>query len=172
METDKSGDILNNPEVQKLIDQQVTKGINTYKSNVLPKEIEKAINEKKIDSEKEELKKQVEALKLKEKREQLKRETIEIANQEGIPGELAELVIGYDIEESKKNIAALKNHINTIVQPQVDAEINKRFDGKVPAASVKESHVDFNNMSVEEIRNLDDASFKSAFTTLKPIGKF
>lgn len=114
--------LASNKIVKSSLDSAISKGVEAFKKNKMPKEIEKAIEERENQS------KDPVALELAQLKKELAKEklvgkyTNELAK-EGL-SEFADLLLNTDDEEViTKNIELLKNNVTTLVTKQVETTL-------------------------------------------------
>ena len=116
-------------------DKTATKGIETWRANNLPKVVEEEIS-KRYPAETPEQKKLKEMeqklaqMEHQAKRATLKAQALTLANEEGIPAQLIDFVIGDDEETTKKNLALVKSVFTA--QMQAAAQTHFQNGGRKP----------------------------------------
>ncbi len=117
--------------LQPKFDKKVTQAIETYKNNTLPKLVEEEFN-KKFNNETPEqkqlraLQEKLDKMESEKQRETLLNQAIIEGNNMGISPNITKYVLGNSIEETRLNLMAVQNEINSIVQKEVE----QRLQGK------------------------------------------
>lgn len=115
------------PMIQPLVDAQVTKGIETFKTNNLPTLIEDEVNKRNpskspAEIEVDKLRKEIEDERKGRTRETLKNKALEIASEKGLPKGMLDLLIGEDEESTLVNLSLLETDFTAAIQAGVDAK--------------------------------------------------
>jgi hypothetical protein len=141
---DNVGELIENNEVLKSYrDQYFTKGLETWKQNNLQKIVEekvKEINPEESDEQKQirELKEMVENEKKARQRESLKSFVIKSLNEEDLPLEPADYLIGEDEEQTKTIVEKYKQAIKND-RKKVSEQLLKQY-GREPAETPDDSN--------------------------------
>lgn len=102
-------------------DKTVTKGLETWKANSLPKILDEEIS-KRFPAETPEQKKlkeleqQLAQMERQARRATLKAQALGVAGQHNIPADLVDFLIGEDEETTQKNIEKAKTALNSLLQ--------------------------------------------------------
>lgn len=115
------------PMIQPLVDAQVTKGIETFKTNNLPTLIDDEVNKRNpskspAEIELEKLRTQFEDSENARTRETLKNKALSIAGEKKLPTGLLDYFLGKDEETTVANLAALEAEFTAGIQAGVDAK--------------------------------------------------
>ncbi|MBM7836435.1 DUF4355 domain-containing protein [Clostridium sardiniense] len=123
--------LASNKEIQGLVDQKVTKGIETFKTNSMEKLIEAEVLKR---TKKEETPEQKAIRELQEKltnmeKEKTKAEMVskfkDTLSEKKIPGDLINFMLGEDDDTTNANITLFENSM----KDYIDSQVNDRLNG-------------------------------------------
>lgn len=152
--------LASNKDIQGLMDGKVTKAIDTFKSNTMPKLIEaevlKATNKKETPEQKKirELEERLDKADKKSARAEMVSKFKDILTEKNIPVNLIDFVLGEDEEATNANITLFENSMQSYINSQVQSKLNGGYKPpkKEGIATVKtyESLLQNDNLSMEE----------------------
>ncbi|WP_164670959.1 DUF4355 domain-containing protein [Virgibacillus doumboii] len=128
---------LDTPEGKKLLqprlDQNFTKGLNTWKEKNLQKLIDEAVKEANPDETPEqkrirELEEKIQQTEKESQHEKLMNKAVSHASEKGLPTDIVSFFIGEDEETTMKNLETLEEKYNAAISKGVDEKFKK--DGR------------------------------------------
>ncbi len=152
--------LASNKEIQGFVDSKVTKGIETFKTNTMPKlidaEVSKRTNKEETPVEKElrEMKAEFESMKKEKARAEMVAKYKDTLSEKKIPSKLIDFVLGEDEETTNANIELFENSMKSYIDSQVSERLNGGYvppkdDGKV-TTNTYEQLLQKDNLSLEE----------------------
>ncbi|MDM0716974.1 DUF4355 domain-containing protein [Clostridium perfringens] len=153
--------LASNKEIQGFVDSKVTKGIETFKTNTMPKlidaEVLKRTNKEETPVEKElrEMKAEFESMKKEKARAEMVAKYKDTLSEKNIPSKLIDFVLGEDEETTNANISLFEDSMKSYIDSQVSERLN---GGYVPP---KEDR-DISKSTYEQLLQKDDLSLEEA----------
>ena len=161
LDTDGFKELLaSNKDIQGLVDSKVTKGIETFKTNTMPKLIDAEVLKRSGAAETPEAKAIRE---LQEKLEKMEKEKVraemvakfkDTLVEKNIPGTLIDFVLGENEEATNANITLFENSMQSYVNNQVQNKLNNGYkppkEEEPAAAKTYESLLQNDNLSMDE----------------------
>lgn len=123
--------LASNKEIQGLMDGKVTKAIDTFKSNTMPKLIEaevlKATNKKETPEQKaiRELQEKLAVMEKDKARAEMVAKYKDTLSEKNIPSKMMDFLLGSDDDTTKANIELFENSMKTYI----DDKVNERLNG-------------------------------------------
>ncbi|EPB8152523.1 DUF4355 domain-containing protein [Clostridium perfringens] len=153
--------LASNKEIQGFVDSKVTKGIETFKTNTMPKlidaEVLKRTNKEETPVEKElrEMKAEFESMKKEKARAEMVAKYKDTLSEKNIPSKLIDFVLGEDEETTNANISLFEDSMKSYIDSQVSERLN---GGYVPP---KEDR-NISKSTYEQLLQKDDLSLEEA----------
>ena len=152
--------LASNKDIQGLVDSKVTKGIETFKTNTMPKLIEAEVLKRSGAAETpeqkaiRELQEKLENMEKEKSRAEMVAKFKDTLVEKNIPGKLIDFVLGDDEDSTSANITlfedTMKSYINNQVQNKLNGGYKPPKQEETATAKTYESLLNNDNLSMEE----------------------
>ncbi|EOU1120049.1 DUF4355 domain-containing protein [Clostridium perfringens] len=153
--------LASNKEIQGFVDSKVTKGIETFKTNTMPKlidaEVLKRTNKEETPVEKElrEMKAEFESMKKEKARAEMVAKYKDTLSEKNIPSKLIDFVLGEDEETTNANISLFEDSMKSYIDSQVSERLNGGYVPPKDDSNISKS-------TYEQLLQKDDLSLEEA----------
>lgn len=152
--------LASNKDIQGLVDSKVTKGIETFKANSMPKLIEAEVLKRSGAAETpeakaiRELQEKLNNMEKEKARAEMVAKFKDALTEKNIPGNLIDFVLGEDEEATNANITLFENSMQSYINNQVQSKLNNGYkppkEEETATAKTYESLLNNDNLSMQE----------------------
>lgn len=152
--------LASNKDIQSLVDGKITKGIETFKTNTMPKLIEAEVLKRSGDNETpeqkaiRELQTKLDNMEKEKARAEMVAKFKDTLTEKKIPSKLIDFVLGDDEDSTNTNITlfedTMKSYINSQVQDKLNGGYKPPTKEETATAKTYESLLNNDNLSMEE----------------------
>lgn len=152
--------LASNKDIQSLVDGKITKGIETFKTNTMPKLIEAEILKRSGENETpeqkaiRELQTKLDNMEKEKARAEMVAKFKDTLTEKNIPSNLIDFVLGDDEDSTNANITLFENTMQSYINNQVQSKLNNGYkpptNEETATAKTYESLLNNDNLSMEE----------------------